>query len=329
MRQSSSTEHERRRHPDRSIRSARRGSNYLNNRHYDPTTGVFISVDPLVTITGQPYIYASGNPTTLSDPTGLDPDTSARIRQKVEENGGCTYSSGQQCYRDKHGALGRLQYLGASRAYGPSYHHVARQNRARRSDPSRWCGSSSCPTVGPGYQFEDDSQAIAFLDFVTADEAGGIYQFVDSAVNSGELWAHYTTASGKQAVRWKPGVGWVRRSTGLTAGSAVSVGRTLEVGGRSLIVLGGALEGAEQWQRDDGYDSGVRLFRSFAAGGTKAAFTWGGASATGGGAAAFCSSGATVSCGGPWGTAAVVGVAGVIGGFFGNKAADVVIERVL
>lgn len=44
---------------------------YLNNRHYDPTTGVFVSVDPLVTMTMEPYIYGSANPVTISDPTGL------------------------------------------------------------------------------------------------------------------------------------------------------------------------------------------------------------------------------------------------------------------
>jgi hypothetical protein len=44
---------------------------YLNNRYHDPQLGTFISVDPLVASTGEPYIYASGNPTTLSDPTGL------------------------------------------------------------------------------------------------------------------------------------------------------------------------------------------------------------------------------------------------------------------
>jgi RHS repeat-associated protein len=44
---------------------------YLNNRYYDPHIGVFISVDPLVSVTVEPYIYASGNPTTLSDPSGL------------------------------------------------------------------------------------------------------------------------------------------------------------------------------------------------------------------------------------------------------------------
>ena len=50
---------------------SRPGVLFLNNRYHDPQLGVFISVDPLVTTTGEPYIYASGSPTTLSDPTGL------------------------------------------------------------------------------------------------------------------------------------------------------------------------------------------------------------------------------------------------------------------
>jgi len=45
----------------------------LNNRYMDPQTGVFISVDPLVGKTGQAYLYAGGNLTTLSDPNGLEP----------------------------------------------------------------------------------------------------------------------------------------------------------------------------------------------------------------------------------------------------------------
>jgi hypothetical protein len=40
----------------------------VNNRYHDPTLGTFISVDPLVGTTGEPFIYASGNPTTVSDP---------------------------------------------------------------------------------------------------------------------------------------------------------------------------------------------------------------------------------------------------------------------
>ena len=49
------------------------GLTYLNNRYYDPQLGVFASVDPLVAKTGVPYLYASGNPETLSDPTGQSP----------------------------------------------------------------------------------------------------------------------------------------------------------------------------------------------------------------------------------------------------------------
>lgn len=50
---------------------SRRGCLFLNNRYHDPALGTFISVDPLVGATGEAYIYASGNPTTLSDPLGL------------------------------------------------------------------------------------------------------------------------------------------------------------------------------------------------------------------------------------------------------------------
>jgi RHS repeat-associated protein len=46
---------------------------YLRARHYDPTTGQFTTVDPLVAITEEPYGYASGNPVNVSDLTGLWP----------------------------------------------------------------------------------------------------------------------------------------------------------------------------------------------------------------------------------------------------------------
>ena len=40
-------------------------------RYYDPATGQFLSVDPLVDINGQPYAYADDNPVNETDPTGL------------------------------------------------------------------------------------------------------------------------------------------------------------------------------------------------------------------------------------------------------------------
>jgi len=46
---------------------------YPDGRYYDPATSQFLSVDPLVNITQQPYNYADDNPANLSDPNGLGP----------------------------------------------------------------------------------------------------------------------------------------------------------------------------------------------------------------------------------------------------------------
>jgi len=44
---------------------------YFLNRYYDPTTGQFISVDPRIGSTGQPYAFAGDNPINAGDPSGL------------------------------------------------------------------------------------------------------------------------------------------------------------------------------------------------------------------------------------------------------------------
>ena len=43
---------------------------YMRARWYDPATAQFLTVDPLVAATGQPYAYASDEPTNLTDPSG-------------------------------------------------------------------------------------------------------------------------------------------------------------------------------------------------------------------------------------------------------------------
>ncbi len=40
-------------------------------RHYDPTTGTFISRDPLEDVTGAPYSYVGDDPLDQIDPSGL------------------------------------------------------------------------------------------------------------------------------------------------------------------------------------------------------------------------------------------------------------------
>ena len=69
---------------------------FLNNRHYDPTTGIFVSVDPLVTKTMQPYIYGAANPVTYSDPSGLCIEPSSF---QVNDDGSYSYipMGGPEC----------------------------------------------------------------------------------------------------------------------------------------------------------------------------------------------------------------------------------------
>jgi RHS repeat-associated protein len=58
---------------------------YLINRYYHPQMGQFLSVDPAIGQTWQPYQYANGDPVTMTDPTGM-----------------CTYLTGSvRCRTDK------------------------------------------------------------------------------------------------------------------------------------------------------------------------------------------------------------------------------------
>jgi len=48
------------------------GSGIVIHRYYDPVTGQFLNVDPLVDLTSAPYFYAGDDPVNLADPSGQD-----------------------------------------------------------------------------------------------------------------------------------------------------------------------------------------------------------------------------------------------------------------
>ena len=82
------------------------GFTYLNNRYYDGTVGIFISVDPLVNKTRTPYLYSSANPTTKSDPSGLDPACQGKnATEGVCTAYGYTYQFGVRVNVDKNNAI--------------------------------------------------------------------------------------------------------------------------------------------------------------------------------------------------------------------------------
>ena len=73
------------------------GFQYLQARTYDPSTARFLSIDPLVARTRQPYAFAAGDPLTFGDPVG-------RIRCRCRE---ARPSARRVRWRDDHGD-GRL-----------------------------------------------------------------------------------------------------------------------------------------------------------------------------------------------------------------------------
>jgi RHS repeat-associated protein len=64
---------------------------YLQNRYYQPQLGQFVSLDPDVLSTGQPYAYANGDPVVENDPNGL----AAAVQVRAQDAGGvCTIDIG-------------------------------------------------------------------------------------------------------------------------------------------------------------------------------------------------------------------------------------------
>jgi RHS repeat-associated protein len=51
---------------------------YLRTRNYDPNTAQFLTNDPALQITGEPYTYTTDNPLSYADPSGLQPPPPAQ-----------------------------------------------------------------------------------------------------------------------------------------------------------------------------------------------------------------------------------------------------------
>lgn len=59
---------------------------YLINRYYDPTTDQFLSIDPNVATTNQPYVFTNDNPLNVTDPLGLSGNGGVKVTGKPPKN---------------------------------------------------------------------------------------------------------------------------------------------------------------------------------------------------------------------------------------------------
>ncbi|MGW9436133.1 polymorphic toxin-type HINT domain-containing protein [Streptomyces sp. NPDC055607] len=104
------------------------GLTHIGAREYDPTTGRFISADPLIDITDplqmNGYTYSNGNPVTYADPTGL----------KLDDGSG---GKGETFYKDAEWGTWDGTMLDATRqAYGKTvqaFSHLGKKFRAKTS----------------------------------------------------------------------------------------------------------------------------------------------------------------------------------------------------
>ena len=97
---------------------------YFVNRYYDPSTGQFLSVDPLVGITDQPYEYVGGDPVNGSDPSGLTTHAFCvslqGVFQPVGVGGAAIFVEG--CLGEaEHGQIGTFVTYGAGPSIGPGH----------------------------------------------------------------------------------------------------------------------------------------------------------------------------------------------------------------
>jgi len=121
------------------------GNIYLIHRYYDSTTGQFISVDPDLAATAQPYAYTGGDPVNATDPEGL------RLPIAVTCSGATCVSETQSGLGDA--GVSQTAYQPSQSATGPG------SSGATSSAP----GTNSGSNTGGGIQFPDASP-IVFSD---------------------------------------------------------------------------------------------------------------------------------------------------------------------
>jgi RHS repeat-associated protein len=142
---------------------------YLINRYYSPATGQFISIDPDLSQTLQPYAYTDGDPVTDTDPSGLEDilgnhDTCRHIRDGrwraklcVEVNTSSVWgmdetSEPQAVWIVTSGVIAKvgakklgMEVCGSHGTYPGHPRHCTRNNDVRNNPrPGQPCGGRNC-----------------------------------------------------------------------------------------------------------------------------------------------------------------------------------------
>jgi RHS repeat-associated protein len=105
---------------------------YLIQRYYDPATGQFLSVDPEIAQTQQPYQYANDNPISYADPSGTYPDCKAGVSE--------WHLVAKYRFKKAAGGLDYAYLLCGNSKWG--FRHIEQSDKGKRISnfPGKWPG---------------------------------------------------------------------------------------------------------------------------------------------------------------------------------------------
>jgi RHS repeat-associated protein len=199
--------------------NANTGLIYLRAREYDPSTGQFVSEDPLKAITGAPYSYAGDNPLNESDPTGEG--IFGTIGELLFPGGG----SGQACIG------GTVSYGGVSVGLEGCYVHTP--------GGEGLAGTVSL-TRGPGIGINVHAGA-GESNACRPSEYGGLFSQLGGSAEfpTGGYYNRFSNFPLNKLSGSRPVEGW-------TAGGSVGIGAEAGVGGSYTftIPIGGGSGGS-------------------------------------------------------------------------------------
>jgi RHS repeat-associated protein len=181
---------------------------YLLNRYYDPATGQFISVDPIVDETDQPYVYTGGDPVINSDPSGLT-DVPAEGAIEEDELIAATefYDQEADQIAEADAALGVNDPIGRPQAEVPTGNPVTGENLVEAGN-GEYCPLASQAATDEAARAAEDAGDLGASDGLNVIESSG-RTFVGTprgtVYDIPEGWVGRTADNGQGIVFQEPG----------------------------------------------------------------------------------------------------------------------------
>jgi RHS repeat-associated protein len=211
------------------------------NRYYDPTTDQFLSVDPKVAQTDQPYVFAGDSPLNATDPLGLS--ISGTNGESCISLSACSNPSVQARNQGIWSAAATAAFWAGVKAY-QAIQRVAQQDAA--SNGTHWSASQSAgspPAIGapPSTESYMGNGGPGAPTQQQATQISDSCQIAYGISRDGTVFSAWAGAGSGGIAGVGAGVGWVGEAT--STAMAVTTGAAIESAGIAILVGGMILTG--------------------------------------------------------------------------------------